>query len=85
MIGNLAEYSDKTENDVADAASRAEASMQLMEIGIAFYSMKNVVLYRSTSGSGNLSEPWLKCFSGEYSDKGVSSQYLRPNIHPIYQ
>jgi len=85
MIGNLAEYSDKTENDVADAASRAEASMQLMEIGIASYSMKNVVLYRSTSGSGNLSEPWLKCFSGEYSDKGVSSQYLRPNIHPIYQ
>jgi len=28
MIGNQAEYSDKTENDMADAASRAEASMQ---------------------------------------------------------
>jgi uncharacterized membrane protein len=22
---------------------------------------------------------------GEYSDKGISGQYLRPNIHPIYQ
>ena len=33
IIENQAEYSDKTENDMADTASRAEASMQLMEIG----------------------------------------------------
>src|SRR5260221_9444890 len=25
-----------------------------------------------------------KRFLGEYSDKGISGQYLRPNIHPIY-
>jgi hypothetical protein len=40
----LAQDSDKTENDMADAASRAEASMHLMEIGIASSIMKNVVL-----------------------------------------
>jgi hypothetical protein len=44
MIGNRAESSDKAVNDVADAAPRAEASMQLMEIGIASHIMKNVVL-----------------------------------------
>src|SRR5258708_7771969 len=44
IVGNQAEYSDKTENDLADAASRAGASMQMMEIGIASYTMKNIVL-----------------------------------------
>jgi hypothetical protein len=44
MIGNQAEYSDETENDMADAASRAKASMQLMEIGVASSTMKNIVL-----------------------------------------
>jgi hypothetical protein len=44
IIGNQAEYSDKSANTMADAASRAEASLQLMEIGIASYTMKNVVL-----------------------------------------
>lgn len=44
VIGFLAEYSDKAVNDMADAASRTEASMQLMEIEIASRSMKNVVL-----------------------------------------
>jgi hypothetical protein len=29
--------------------------------------------------------PRAKRFGGEYSDKGVSGQYLRPNLHPIYQ
>src|SRR4051812_10760385 len=32
----------------------------------------------------NESEFSSKRFLGEYSDKGVSGQYLRPNIHPIY-
>src|SRR5438128_9152690 len=39
---------------------------------------------RNKANSGNLSEPWPKRFLDEYSDKGVSGQYLRPNIHPIY-
>jgi hypothetical protein len=43
-IGNQAESSDKAVNYMTDAASRAEASMQLMEIGIASLIMKNVVL-----------------------------------------
>src|SRR6266536_3454814 len=33
----------------------------------------------------NESEFSSKRFLGEYSDKGTSGQYLRPNIHPIYQ
>src|SRR5436853_640857 len=33
----------------------------------------------------NESEYSPKRFLGEYSDQGVSGQYLRPNIHPIYQ
>src|SRR5216684_298129 len=33
----------------------------------------------------NESEFSSKRFLGENSDKGVSGQYLRPNIHPIYQ
>ena len=33
----------------------------------------------------NESEYSPKRFLAEYSDKGVSGQYLRPNIHPIYQ
>src|SRR5260221_10476108 len=33
----------------------------------------------------NESEYSSKRFLGEYSDKGISGQYLRPNIHPIYQ
>src|SRR5256885_14817661 len=33
----------------------------------------------------NESEFSSKRFLGEYSDKGISGQYLRPNIHPIYQ
>jgi hypothetical protein len=44
IIGNQAEYSDKSANTMADAAPRAEASLQLMEVGIASYTMKNVVL-----------------------------------------
>jgi hypothetical protein len=44
IIGNLAEYWDKSANAMADAASRAEASLQLMERGIASYTMKNIVL-----------------------------------------
>src|SRR5260221_2857837 len=32
----------------------------------------------------NESEFSSKRFLGEYSDKGISGQYLRPNIHPIY-
>src|SRR5215470_11951776 len=33
----------------------------------------------------NESQYSSKRFLGEYSDKGLSAQYLRPNIHPIYQ
>jgi hypothetical protein len=36
----LGEYSDKVVNDMTDAASRAETSMQLMEIGIASHAIK---------------------------------------------
>jgi hypothetical protein len=44
MVGNQAEASDKTENDMADAASRGEASMPLMERGTASRTMKHVIL-----------------------------------------
>jgi hypothetical protein len=44
IIGNQADYSDKSANTLADAASRAETSLQLMERGIASSTMKNVVL-----------------------------------------
>ena len=44
VIGFLAEYSDKAVKDLANAASKAEASMQLMEIEIASHIMKNIVL-----------------------------------------
>lgn len=33
----------------------------------------------------NKSEPSSTYFLGESSDKDISAQYLRPNIHPIYQ
>src|SRR5262249_42497700 len=33
----------------------------------------------------NASEPSSKYFLAESSDKDISAQYLRPNIHPIYQ
>lgn len=42
-------------------------------------------LASSMPASGNLSEPWRNCFLAECSDKGLSSQYLRPNIQPNYQ
>ena len=44
MIGFWAQDWDKGENDMADAASRAEAFMQLMEVVIASHAMKNDVL-----------------------------------------
>jgi hypothetical protein len=85
MIGNQAEYSDKTENGRADAASKAEASMQWMEMGNGIFYHEKCCIARNTSGSGNLSEPSSNCFLDEYSDKRPSAQHLRPTIHPIYQ
>ncbi len=35
--------------------------------------------------NGNRVEPSPKCFLAQYSDKGLSAQYFRPNLHPIYQ
>ena len=56
-----------------------------MKTSIAPFLLKNDLLFCKASGHGNLSELSAKHFLGENSDKGVSGQYLRPNIHPIYQ
>ncbi len=34
--------------------------------------------------NGNRAEPWAKLFLTQGSDKGLSTQHLRPNLQPIY-
>ena len=62
-----------------------KAPMQLMEIEIASRIMKNVVLPEIGLALEICPNLGPNVFLGEYSDKGVSAQYLRPNIYPIYQ
>jgi hypothetical protein len=85
IFGNQGESSNKSANAMVDAASRAEASIQLVERGMASSTMKKCRIARNTSGAGNLSEFSSNCFLGENSNKRPSAQHLRSNIHPIYQ
>jgi hypothetical protein len=63
----------------------AEASKQGMEICRASSVLKTSHYREMRKANGNRAEPWPNSFLGESSDKGLSTQHLRPNFHPIYQ
>src|SRR5690348_12680563 len=72
-------------NNMTHAPSRADASMSLVEMISRNSYREQHVIAKHTSGTGNLSGISSKEILAEYSDKGLSAQDLRPNIHPIYQ
>ena len=85
---NQAQYSEIGPNirtNEQPSAPEADWAERQMKTSIAPFLLKNDLLFCKASDHGNLSELSAKHFFGEYSDKGVSAQYLRPNIHPIYQ
>src|SRR5205814_6043117 len=73
-----------TRNQLVHRASGAEDERQQMGICYASSLEKSTLLLEIRKTSGNYVEPSGQCFWAEGSDKGVSSQYLRPNLQPIY-
>ena len=63
----------------------AEASMQGVEICRASSVLKTSHYREMRKANGNRAEPWAKLFLTQGSDKGLSTQHLRPNLQPIYQ
>src|SRR3989440_248273 len=74
-----------TRNQLVHPASGAEDERQQMGICYASSLEKSTLLLEIRKTSGSYVEPSDQCFWAECSDKEVSSQYLRPNIQPIYQ
>ena len=74
-----------TRNQLVHPAPEAEDERQQMRICYASFLEKSTLLLEIRKTSGSYVEPSDQCFWAEGSDKGVSSQYLRPNIEPIYQ
>ena len=62
-----------------------EASMQRVEICRASSLLRTSHYHEMRKANGNRAEPWTKLFLAESSDKGLSTQHLRPNTQPIYQ
>lgn len=74
-----------TRNQLVHPALGAEDERQQMRICYASSLEKSTLLLETRKTSGSYVEPSDQCFWAEGSDKEVSSQYLRPNLQPIYQ
>jgi len=59
--------------------------MQGVKICCASSALKNAHCREMRKANGNRAEPWAKLFLTQDSDKGLSTQHLRPNLQPIYQ
>ncbi len=83
MIGNRAQGSDKKE--FLRPVPLLERNIQDKGGNLScIFPMKNGVLLSDESECGNCVEPWAKHFLAESSDKGPSTQHLRPNLQSIY-